>query len=57
MSEVCPRLDFVPRLFPVHTSNPLSAKMNARDLSGELNNHVAASCDLPQLVLVLGVVP
>ena len=47
-----PWLDSAPRLLPIHTPNPLSAKMNARDLSGELNSQVAASCGQPQLVLV-----
>jgi len=36
-------LYFVPRPLTSHTSNPMSAKINPSDSSGELNNHIAAS--------------
>lgn len=42
-SDECPWLNLVPRVFASHTSNPLSAKTNARELSGGSINHVAAS--------------
>lgn len=43
-SVVCLRLDVVPRVFATQTSNPLSAKMYAKQSFGGRNNHVAPSC-------------
>jgi hypothetical protein len=43
LSDVCMVLYFVPRLFTSHTSNPLSAKINPNDSSGEFNNHTIPS--------------
>ena len=43
LSDWCPRLEIVPRVLASHTSKPLSARMNAKDSSGELISHVTAS--------------
>jgi hypothetical protein len=41
LSDVCMLLYFVPRPLISHTSNPLSAKINSNDSSGELNSHTS----------------
>jgi hypothetical protein len=43
LSDVCVELYLVPRPLASHTSNPLSAKRNPNDSSGELNSHIIAS--------------
>lgn len=42
--EVCLRLNLVPLVLTIHTSNPLSARMNGRFLSAEFKSQMAPSC-------------
>ncbi len=42
--ETCLRLNLVPLVLAIHTSNPLSAKINGRSCSGGFRSHVIPSC-------------
>jgi hypothetical protein len=49
--EVWPRLEFVPRLLAIQTSNPPSARMNPSDCLGVLSTQEKPSCTINIFIL------